>query len=297
MLKKILPYALSIFLLVVGLWSKTCLATIVRIQTVFGVIDISLYDEEAPLTVANFLNYIDSGDFNHSIVHRSLPGVIIQSGGYWVDIEANTLIPIVPGESIVNEFSPERSNIRGTIAMAKRPDLPDSAVSQWFINVGDNSEDLDTQTGGFTVFGRVIGNGMQVIDTINELPVINVGGVFSNLPTINYIEGEQVGLENFVLLELFSNNIDKFNSSDSDRLFAYLEAFYPNYLSPANPLQPSDEGSILAEGYYYRYYPDTDAYIGTANNTLYYLGSASEGQIIPLGSISDWLAEAIAEGY
>ncbi len=79
--------------------------------------------------------------------------------------------------------------------------------------------------------------------------------------------------------------------SDSDRLFAYLEAAYPGYLSPAG------SASSTFSGYYYRYYSATNAYIATANGTVYYLGPASQNQIISLGSLSDWLAEATAAGY
>ncbi|WP_206667185.1 hypothetical protein [Candidatus Methylobacter oryzae] len=79
--------------------------------------------------------------------------------------------------------------------------------------------------------------------------------------------------------------------SDSDRIFAYLESIYPGYLAPAGP------ASSNFSGYYYRYYPSTNAYIATANGTVYYLGSASQNQIISLGAQADWLAKAVAAGF
>jgi peptidyl-prolyl cis-trans isomerase A (cyclophilin A) len=81
---------------------------------------------------------------------------------------------------------PKFSNVRGTIAMAKLGGDPNSATSQWFINVGNNSANLDVQNGGFTVFGQVIGNGMDVIDAIERLPVFNFGGAFDSMPLRDY---------------------------------------------------------------------------------------------------------------
>lgn len=80
-------------------------------------------------------------------------------------------------------------------------------------------------------------------------------------------------------------------ASDSDRIFAYLESIYPGYLAPAGP------ASSTISGYYYRYYSSTNAYIATANGTVYYLGSASQNQIISLGTEADWLAKAVAAGF
>lgn len=80
-------------------------------------------------------------------------------------------------------------------------------------------------------------------------------------------------------------------ASDSDRIFAYLESIYPEYIAPV--------GSVSSnfDGYYYRYYSATDAYVGTANETVYYMGPASQNQIFSLGAQADWLAKAIAAGY
>ncbi len=145
--------------------------TVVRMQTTLGAIDIQLYDADAPKTVANFLTYMNSGAYNNSLIHRSVPGFIIQGGGYGWNNTLGKWAGIAANSSVVNEFSKTRSNLRGTIAMAKLDNLPDSATSQWFFNLADNSVNLDNQNKGFTVFGKVIGNGMQVVDAIAALPV------------------------------------------------------------------------------------------------------------------------------
>ena len=93
------------------------------------------------------------------------PALLWQGGGYIFVGDSPVEIPTDP--PVINE--PGISNTRGTIAMAKPGGNPDGATSQWYINVKDNSADLDASNGGFTVFGRVIGNGMDIIDTINEL--------------------------------------------------------------------------------------------------------------------------------
>lgn len=159
-------------------------ATTVSMQTVLGEISIELYDTAAPLTVANFMNYVNSGAYNNSFIHRSVPGFIIQGGSYtWSN---GGVSAITQNSPVVNEYSSSRSNLRGTIAMAKLGGDPNSATSGWFFNLADNSANLDSQNGGFTVFGRVLGNGMDVVDAIAALPVWNAGGAFGNLPLTGY---------------------------------------------------------------------------------------------------------------
>jgi cyclophilin family peptidyl-prolyl cis-trans isomerase len=170
------------------------LASTVSMQTVLGVIDIELFDTAAPLTVANFMNYVNSGAYNNSFIHRSVPGFVIQGGGYsYANTPAGTTYFHIPtNPPVQNEFSPSRSNVRGTIGMAKFPNNPDSATSEWFINLADNSANLDYQNGGFTVFGRVLGSGMNVVDDIANLPVWNASTVnpaFNELPLVNYTSG------------------------------------------------------------------------------------------------------------
>lgn len=158
------------------------LASSVTLTTPLGEIVIDLFEEEAPETVANFLNYVRDGDFEGSFIHRSVTGFIIQGGGYtWVD---DVLGNVPTDPPVVNE--PGISNLRGTIAMAKKSGDPNSATSQWFINLADNAAILDDQNGGFTVFGEVTGDGMDVVDAIAALKIWNAGGAFTTIPLIDY---------------------------------------------------------------------------------------------------------------
>lgn len=273
-------------------------ATVVRFQTTLGVIDIQLYDAGAPLTVENFLRYVETDAYNYSFIHRSVPNFVVQGGGYVWDTGTNAPKLITTFPPVVNEFSPNRSNVRGTIAMAKLGGDPDSATSQWFFNLADNSANLDVQNGGFTVFGQVIGEGMTVVDTIAALQRVNTGGAFTQLPIANQLSDSTIRASNLVIILRASSNRTAIEENDSDRLFAYLEAAYPQFLAPANALASAGAPpSATFENYYYRYYPDTNAYIATANGALYYLGPASNNQIISLGTLAEWLAKAIAAGY
>lgn len=154
--------------------------TVVRIETAFGDIDIELYDQAgpsgsaAPITTANFLNYVNSGRYDLSFFHRMpSPGdFVLQGGGFKFD-DTLGLSDITEDDPIVNEFSSSRSNIERTVAMAKLGTGPDTATSQWFFNLGDNSANLDTQNGGFTVFGVVV-QGWEVVEEISGFTVRNL---------------------------------------------------------------------------------------------------------------------------
>lgn len=130
--------------------------TLVDLATPLGTMRLELFDEAKPVTVANFLGYVQSGAFAGSFAHRLEPGFVLQGGGYRVT--AGNLDVVPTGGAILNEAGPfpAYSNDFGTIAMAKTAGNPNSATSQWFINLGDNSANLDFQNGGFTVFGRVV---------------------------------------------------------------------------------------------------------------------------------------------
>ncbi|WP_341938761.1 peptidylprolyl isomerase [Marinimicrobium sp. C2-29] len=164
--------------------SHTALATTVQFQTVMGDFEVNLYDETTPETVANFLAYVEAGDYTQTFIHRSMPEFIIQGGGFAYDEQQEKAVEIDDRGSVVNE--PVWSNRKGTIAMAKLGSDPNSATSEWFFNLKDNHANLDIQNGGFTVFGEVIGDGMEVVEAIAELPRFNLGGVYKNLPLRNY---------------------------------------------------------------------------------------------------------------
>jgi len=154
-----------------------------------GVTEVLLFDqpgEGAPATVANFANYVEDGDYLNSIIHRSVPGFIVQGGGFNINELEVGLVPA--DEPVVNEFSAERSNLRGTIALAKLGSDPNSGTNQWFFNLADNAANLDNQNGGFTVFGEVLSEAdLEPIDAIADLPIIDASGAnsaFTDLPVI-----------------------------------------------------------------------------------------------------------------
>ena len=188
----------------------------VRLTTVLGPIDIALFGQQKPITVSNFLNYVNQGRFfkidptngqlASSFIHRSVPGFVIQGGGWLGTVNPSTPANAQPTQvaafpAIQNE--PGISNKRGTIAMAKLANQPNSATSEWFINLADNGgppNNLDTSNGGFTVFGRVVNNGMAVADAIAALPRVNAGAPFDTLPVRNYTSGSPITVPNLVSL-------------------------------------------------------------------------------------------------
>ncbi|MEY4487543.1 MAG: hypothetical protein RIQ79_51 [Verrucomicrobiota bacterium] len=153
----------------------TAVQITVRLGTQTANLYLSLFDSATPLTVANFKNYVTSGAYAANFFHRSLPGFILQNGGFRF-LSNTTYEPVAALPPVVNEFG--ASNLRGTIAMAKLGGDPDSATSEWFINLADNSANLDFQNGGFTVFGRVLGNGMTgIVDVLANVPTYDASGI------------------------------------------------------------------------------------------------------------------------
>ena len=158
-------------LILVVLTSSICLAqhTIVVLETSKGMIEMELYSDTAPTTVNNFLTYVDAGFYDDTVFHRVVRGFVVQGGGLTPELnEKPTLKPI----RIENKT--ELLNLRGTVAMARGQDR-DSATSQFFFNVVDNSK-LDRSSGqqGYAVFGRVA-SGMDVVDTIADVQTSSRG--------------------------------------------------------------------------------------------------------------------------
>jgi cyclophilin family peptidyl-prolyl cis-trans isomerase len=158
-----------------------------------GTFDVELFDETTPITVTNFLGIVNRGDYDNTFIHRSVPGFIIQGGGFQAPFSTSAEVPAV--DPIMNE--PGVSNIRGTIAMAKLGGDPNSATTQWFFNLADNSEELDNQNGGFTAFGRLVGTGMGVVNRIADLPIFDKGGAFKEIPLLS----ETTTLDDLVIIE------------------------------------------------------------------------------------------------
>ena len=173
-------------------------ATVVRFTTNLGTLDVELFDESMPVTVANFLKYVDSGRYNWSFIHRSTtynPNTIqvVQGGGFFFQT-ANSISEIATDPPILLE--PSGSNLRGTLAMARTND-PNSATSQWFFNSADNTQ-LDPN---YAVFGRVTSaQGLAVLDAFASVPVYDaseqLGAVFSELP----LTQPALAANNFILI-------------------------------------------------------------------------------------------------
>ncbi len=150
--------------------------TMVKFETSEGDILIELFPEEAPITVENFLQYVDDGFFNETIFHRVLPGFVIQGGGFTTEMDQKET-----REQIKNEADNGLRNERGTLSMARTKEV-DSATSQFFINLADNGAlDHGERDFGYAVFARVV-EGMDVVDQIAQVETTNVG-MHQNVPS------------------------------------------------------------------------------------------------------------------
>ncbi len=149
----------------------------VRFETSNGPIVIELDQTKAPVTVANFLEYVKAGFYDGTVFHRVIPNFMIQGGGFTANMEQKPT-----RGAIVNESTNGLVNKRGTLAMARTPD-PNSATAQFFINLKDNTflDKAKSQDGvGYCVFGKVV-EGMKVVDTIAAVKTGTVGG-FQDVP-------------------------------------------------------------------------------------------------------------------
>ncbi len=162
---------------------------IVALETALGSICVELFSNDAPLHVANLLFYANNGLLVDTFFHRSVPGFVLQGGGFRVGLTDFEVVPSLNGP-VTNEpctldtLAPPpapigtmicsvRGNERGTVAMAKLGGDPNSGTTNFFINLADNRANLDNQNGGFTVFGRVLASDMPVVDAIEALTVSN----------------------------------------------------------------------------------------------------------------------------
>ncbi len=137
----------------------------VRMTTSAGDVIIELNREKAPISVENFLAYVDEGFYTGTIFHRVIKTFMIQGGGFSTELKEKA----VTRRPIKNEWQNGLKNVRGSVAMARRPD-PDSATCQFFINVVDNAYLDEPRMGGaYAVFGRVVA-GMDVVDRIKDVP-------------------------------------------------------------------------------------------------------------------------------
>lgn len=149
--------------------------TTATIVTNKGDIAIELFDQEAPITVKNFIDYAKEGFYNNTIFHRVIPNFMIQGGGFTEQLARKPT-----KKPINNEAKANIANLRGTLAMA-RTQNPHSATSQFFINVVDNHYlNKNSQSAGYAVFGKVL-QGMDIVDGISTVKTGNKSGM-QNVP-------------------------------------------------------------------------------------------------------------------
>lgn len=196
-------------------------------ETTLGEFCVKLFPEDAPQTVANFLKYVNDGDYDDTIIHRSVPNFVLQGGGFSF-ADGFGPIPIDKDPPVVNEFG--RSNARGTLAMAKADGDPNSATSEWFINLRDNGPDftapdgttvpgLDSQNGGFTVFAEVV-TGFEVVANIARQPSIYLadyfGPAFQDVPLQNFNSGGFSSSDYITIERAYFTQRDPNAPTDSD---------------------------------------------------------------------------------
>ncbi|TYK65382.1 peptidylprolyl isomerase [Colwellia echini] len=238
-------------------FTNTASATIVEFQTSQGNFQVNLFDQTTPKTVENFLSYVNDGYYTNTVVHRVATDFVVQAGGYEFE-DAWPLTRLSPNAAVINE--PVYSNVTGTIAMAKVGGDVNSATDQWFFNLADNSENLDLQNGGFTVFGQVIGDGMDIINKIAQLKLCTYQSL-TGIPMV--MDEDQVcsdmsapGVENFVTIEqvvIFDSSevtdsdlnplLTKYPDSDGDGVKDINDAFPSDPdKSEADPVDDEDDG-------------------------------------------------------
>ncbi|GAB1266870.1 peptidylprolyl isomerase [Aurantivibrio infirmus] len=168
----------------------------VKIETSMGDIVIELYEKEAPITVENFLTYVDDDFYSGTVFHRVIPGFMIQGGGFTEEFYRNQYTEKPTRAPIQNEAENEISNATGTIAMARTND-PHSATSQFYINVNDNVNlDFVTRPPGYAVFGKVV-KGMEVVKEIEAVST-STQGFHRDVPT------DAVVIEHVTKMSIFS---------------------------------------------------------------------------------------------
>ncbi|MBI3586496.1 MAG: peptidylprolyl isomerase [Ignavibacteriales bacterium] len=152
----------------------------VLFSTSLGDITIELFADKAPITVKNFLAYVDSGFYNGTTFHRVIPGFVIQGGGFTSGMVQKKTFP-----PIKNEADNGLKNLRGTLSMARTSDI-NSATSQFFVNLKDNAMlDNNPNSFGYAVFGKVAA-GMEVVDKITQVPTGN-RQIYQNVPLTDVV--------------------------------------------------------------------------------------------------------------
>jgi cyclophilin family peptidyl-prolyl cis-trans isomerase len=238
----------------------------------------------APKNVANFLRYVNNGTYAHSIIHRVVAGFVNQGGGYKLNsvgkvIQTPTVAPVV------NEY--KLSNLRGTLAMALSGTDPNSATDQFFFNAVNNTF-LNTENGGFTVIGQIVGvqgvagasqsAGLAVMDAINSDKLYNFGSPFDSIPLLNYNPNATVKPANFVYVNAVTQVKPK-TGVPATPVFSIKAGTYKGPQSIS--LKDSTPGATI---YYYVFGP-------TAHNAIKYTGPFT------VSASRNVVAYAVAPGY
>ncbi|WP_343883776.1 peptidylprolyl isomerase [Rhodanobacter caeni] len=163
-----------------GETAETAAPPQVLLQTSQGDITLELYPDKAPKSVANFLQYVRDGFYNGTLLHRAIPGYLVQGGLYTRDLQPKRTRP-----AVASEADNGLSNLRGTVAVARGAD-PNSGTAQFFFNLVDNRrlDFVGSQSGltwGYAVFGKVV-KGMDVVDKIAALPTRALGPFAGDVP-------------------------------------------------------------------------------------------------------------------
>lgn len=234
-MKTSLTTTLAAGLLVPALMAPAASASSVLLNTSLGDIVIDLLEEEAPLTVENFLGYVERGDYDGTIFHRSVSDFIVQGGAFEPGDGDAAPTQRETQDPVTNE--PGVSNTRGTVALAKLGGDPSSGTNQFFFNLADNSGGgaaLDTQNGGFTVFARVI-EGLDIVDAIAALNTVNGGGAFEDLPYQGATVPTGFDEVDYVLIN---------SASVVPVIIDPVDPVVPDPIDPVDPVLPTDPAAV-----------------------------------------------------
>ncbi len=249
MLMKFWQAALGALLLLLSLYSGSA-GTLAQFRTTVGEFDVELYDADKPVTVRNFMRYVQGGLYADMIMHRVVTNFVIQGGGIYVGDRGTTnatLYYIPTFAPITNEFKVGKfySNIYGTIAMAKTSD-PNSATSQFFFNLTNNAAALDdtNNSGGFTVFGHVVSgtdilNRFKIGPTNQVVKKVNLGGVLSELPVLYSADPLNLSYDDLIYVDISLLNVQVAAKSNGSREISWNSVSNQvNYVEFATTLPP-----------------------------------------------------------
>jgi len=235
--------------------------TLAQFRTTIGNFDVELYDEEKPVTVRNFIRYVQSGLYTNIIMHRVVTNFVIQGGGITVsnrNTTSNVLASIPTFAPITNEFNVGRfySNVYGTIAMAKTDD-PNSATSQFFFNLNNNGGLLDktTNSGGFTVFGHVVAgtnilNKFKIGPTNRIVKLVNLGSIsLPELPVLYSANSSSVTYNDLIYVNISLLNLQVMVKTNGSRQISWNSASNKvNYVEFTTNLPPTWQMLVSTNG-------------------------------------------------